>query len=727
MSRFRPNQRNAQPQLSVDLCQLSAMHKRKWTSIASCALIVGGASMVLVGCQSNKALTQPAGPSGALIDFNNAHTPQSLAQSKAFNARVDANTQRYEQLFDQDKFPNTETQAKTRLLKAIRQHLATEHVAVAQANYQAVPYINADSIDADATGLLRTIIELYAFRENKADDYDDYEGYEYDAAEEVEAARAELDQCTDIEADEVCVVEPYAEEEYSVEEYAEEEISAESTSDVLDNGLEYDKEGYNVYGYDRDDYDRDGYDPKGFDADGYDENGYDTEGYDYKGYDKEGYDYNGYDENGYDEYGEYNYSVDDYESEDTGGGILSTLSGLNPKDLLNDYEAMQSAKQKVNKDKTDAGSLSSSGMINLMLGMFHKTPEQAEAANIYQYQHLTFNSVSQYKPKLRQFQSVYSYDYLAPTLSSSVQIPIAFDFDKSNITVDPSAIMPIVAIINPEHTPLPNQMTSHTVNFGLPESITSQLPSAVIYDAAIAAMQDSMAELAPDNFSAIDIRNDSFAKEVGATHAVKIYFSSKQSGEMIGRMLKYMSKSLQQYVDANPEQYPDGAVLKTALDKLQLYNKGYQSADVGALLQLIEAVIPISFNQVNYYYLDDADRLLAKQQRFNFGGDLMGMQTSTLNQIRYDTASFNKHALTPLLTQSFGAAAKPAIDGNAWLEKQKQQENRLKEARYARYDYEESNEDSNASEDISIYESDYDSEYATDAEDVDVESSSNND
>ena len=322
-----------------------------------------------------------------------------------------------------------------------------------------------------------------------------------------------------------------------------------------------------------------------------------------------------------------------------------------------------------------------------MLSMFHRTPEQIAASNAYQYQNLTFNSVSQYKPKQRQLQSVYSYDYASPTISSSIQIPLAFDFTHSKVTVDPSAILPIVALVNPENTPLPNQMTSHTVSFGLPKSITAQLPPAVLYDAAIAAIQSSMAELAPEYFSAVDIRHDAFAKEVGASRAVKVYFGSKQGGEMIGKTLKYMAKSLQDYVDANPQQYPDDAMLKNALAKVQLYNKGYQSADVGALLQLIEAIGPISFNQINYYYLDSSDRLLAKQQRMNIGSDLLGSTTSVLNQIRYDKRSFNNHALTPLLAESFGANAKATIDGNAWIAEQRQQKDRLQAARDARYDY----------------------------------------
>jgi hypothetical protein len=242
--------------------------------------------------------------------------------------------------------------------------------------------------------------------------------------------------------------------------------------------------------------------------------------------------------------------------------------------------------------------------------------------------------------------------------------------------------------VNPENTPLPDQMTSTTVDFGLPDVITSQLPSAVIYDAAIKALLDGMAEIKLENFSAIDIRGDEFAKQVGATSAVKINFNSQQSGELLGKMFKYMSQTMQEYVDANPDRYPDNTTLKTAIDKIQLYNKGYQSADVGSLLQLIEAILPISFNQVNYYYLNSDNQLLAKQQRANIGSDLMGSQTTILNQVRYDRASFNNHKLTSLLAQSFGATAKPAIDGNAWLAKQRSQTARLDQARYARYGYE---------------------------------------
>ena len=645
-------------QLSAHNHNNHSYQPRKLLTITGCALLLGGASFGLLGCQSSPAVSSSAALT-SMMDFNTADNAQSQAQGRALNASLTAKSERYQQLFDQEKYPNTDNQSKSHLLAAIRQHLATEHVAVAQANYQAVPFIDPDSIDAGSSSLLRTIIEAYAYEpdgdydESDYDesDYDesDYENRQTDAMAELAAVSIESNKFNkndDDDAYEVCVVEDI---NYDEDGYAQ--------------------DGYNEYGYNREGYDRDGYN----------------------------------------EYG------------NAEGGILSGVSNLKSKNLLKNYEAIQTAKQQSEAVEQDSqSSMPSTGVVGQILSMFHRTPEQIAASNAYQYQNLTFNSVSQYKPKQRQLQSVYSYDYVTPTISSSIQIPLAFDFNHSKVTVDPSAIMPIVALVNPENTPLPNQMASHTVSFGLPESITAQLPPAVLYDAVIAAIQSSMAELAPEHFSAVDIRSDAFAKEVGASRAVKVYFGSKQSGEMIGKTLKYMTKSLQDYVDANPQKYPDGAMLKTALAKVQLYNKGYQSADVGALLQLIEAIGPISFNQINYYYLDRSDRLLAKQQRVNIGSDLMGSTTSVLNQIRYDKSSFNNHALTPLLAESFGANAKVAIDGNVWIAEQRQQKERLEAARDARYDYSDSNggydDDDDYGSDYTKYDS-VDSQDDTDIED----------
>ncbi|MFP3455130.1 hypothetical protein R0J89_02540 [Psychrobacter sp. SIMBA_152] len=612
------------------------------SKLTSIALLVGSASLVLAGCQSTPAsspshLSSNSSTSSTMMDFSVADAAQSQRQGQAFTASQNAQAARYEQLFDQEKYPSTDNQAKSHLLAAIRQHLATEHVAVATANYRSAPFIDPDSVDAGSSSLLRTIIETYAYQPEGAYSENDNEPYNDDYNDHDDAKDS-------IESDY-----PSDYDKSRAEAEAERRAIAAILAEAGENEpTSNDANSDNEYAYDTADYDSDDYSS-----------------------------------DDYDNYDEYSSGAE---------GMLSGMSGLSPKSMAAKYEAMQMAKQQAKTETVNRGSLpmSSTGMIGNILDMFHRTPEQIAASNAYQYEHLTFNSVSQYRPKQRQLQSVYSYDYATPTISSSIQIPLAFDFNNSSVVVDPSAIMPIVALVNPENTPLPAQMTSHTVSFGLPESITAQLPPAVLYDAVLNAIQSSMAELAPEHFSAVDISGDAFAKEVGATRAVKVYFGSQQSGEMIGKTLKYVTKSLQEYVDANPDKYPDGAALKTALAKVQLYNKGYQSADVGSLLQLIEAIGPISFNQINYYYLDSSDRLLAKQQRVNIGSDFMGSTTTMLNQVRYDKASFNRHALTPLLDESFGSDAMPPIDGNAWIAKQRDKKDRLQTARYARYDYQDS-------------------------------------
>ena len=654
----------------ASVVQSSITCKKHPIKLAIYAFTAASATVTLMGCQTTADLSSQSNLSTTGIDFSVADTQQNQTQGKVFNTKLDKNAEHYQRLFDQTKNPNPEVQAKARLLSAIRQHLATEHVSVSQANYHSIPYIKADSIDAGSSSFFRTLLELYLYNSTADENINDDENLE--AADE---AAVEEDIDSDNEENDI----EDSDKVYSGDSAAE-AVAAAVAARTVEEERRYDEYGY----------DQNGYDEEGYDQNGYDEYGYDSEGYDEYGHDKYGYDTEGYDENGYNEYGN---QRDDSAYESDAGGLLSNLSRIKSKDWLRNYEDMQASKT-ANGTQDENAVRAYPGLMTNLINMFIRTPEQVQAMNAYHYQYLTLNSVSHYKPKQKQLQSVYSYDYVAPTIHSSIQLPLALDFDKGAATIDPSALMPILALGNPEHTPLPAQMTAHTVNFGLPEAVTSiaQIPSGVIYDAVIDAVQNSMAELEPEYFSAVDIRDDEFAKEVGADRAVKVYFGSRQSGEMIGKIFKNISRSLQKYIDQNPQDYPDDNVLKAAIAKIELYNKGYQSADVGGLLQLIEAVSPISFNHLNYYYLDGSDHLLAKQQRTNIGSDFFGSQNTVLNQTRYDSASFNKHPLAPLLAQSFGAKAPTAIDGNAWLATNRQQKEKLEKARYARYDYVEATE-----------------------------------
>ena len=144
-------------------------------------------------------------------------------------------------------------------------------------------------------------------------------------------------------------------------------------------------------------------------------------------------------------------------------------------------------------------------------------------------------------------------------------MPLALDFNRSELTLDPSALLPLVAIISPEHAPLPEELEATTVAFKLPQDIIDQVPPSVIYDAFISAIGYSLSELETANFTALDISNDAYAKKVGAHSAVKLNLDAKQTGKLLGITLKHMSDTLQEYVDLRPDLYPNSNFIKVCL------------------------------------------------------------------------------------------------------------------------------------------------------------------
>lgn len=372
-----------------------------------------------------------------------------------------------------------------------------------------------------------------------------------------------------------------------------------------------------------------------------------------------------------------------------------------------DYEAESEA-----ETESARGGREYYGLVGQLFNWFKRTPEQIAASNQYNYQYLTLNSVSKFTARNKQFDSVYSYDFVSPTMLSSIQLPVGIDFNAAQITVDPSAVLPIIALAKPENAPLPEEMSAQTVRFNMPEALATQLPANVVYDIFVDAIEKSMGNLDSEYFTAVDIAQDPYAKQIGATKAIKVNFGSKATGEMVGGIIKHMSQSLEAYVEAHPDQFPEESEVKAKIARWQEYNSRYQTKDAGSILQLIEAVGPISFNKVNYYYLDNSDRLLGKQVRTLVGGDLLGAKSTFLSRTRYDQNSFSQHPLAALFSQSFGPAATKPMDGNAWLQATKDKQDKLEQARYARYDYE---RESIGNDETDYYSDDANADYATES------------
>lgn len=402
----------------------------------------------------------------------------------------------------------------------------------------------------------------------------------------------------------------------------------------------------------------------------------------------------------YEEYDDYEYSTNP---------IVQGMNRYGVNGVLEDYKEMKKAQseQPETNPMAELSGMSSyglSGRIGSVLDFFHLTPEQVQAGNLYTYQGLQINAVSESIPSQKRYRSVFSYDFDVPTMTASVQVPYDLDFEQQALTIDPSAIMPLVALISPENTPLPDEMEATTVRFELPEEIANSMPTDLLYDSFISGVTKGMSELNPEYFTAVDISDDDFADQIGASKAIKAYFGTKQSGELLGYVIKNMTADIKAYIDDNPDIYPDESYIKQKIDNWALYSQGYQSRDIGSLLQLVEVIAPISFDQVNYYYLDGSGRLIAKQTKMDLGSDLLGSEYSAVSQTFYDNSSFNNHSLNELFTESFGSNAKPSIDGNAWLQEIKDKQARLAEARYVRYDYE---DETSAYDDYNDYD-DYD-------------------
>ncbi|MBS9779831.1 MAG: hypothetical protein KGV51_04310 [Moraxellaceae bacterium] len=326
------------------------------------------------------------------------------------------------------------------------------------------------------------------------------------------------------------------------------------------------------------------------------------------------------------------------------------------------------------------------GGLSDIFKMFHLTPEQVEAMQYYRMQPLTFNMVGQHLPKQRKYQSVLSYDFSSPTSQLSVQIPLAMDFNQGSITLDPSAVMPIIAWDDTELLKQFKQQKTHTMTFSLPKEILQQIPTDVIYDALIHSIEVGFSEMNEEYFTPVNISNDKFAKKVHAKQAVKVHWGSKQMGEFMGKAIKSIGKDLQAHIDKNPSQYQDKKTLKKIIEGWTSTSQDFQSKDVGGLMQLIEAIAPLNLNQTAYYYLNN-HKLVAYQAKFSIGSELYGWTNDMVVQTRYDEKSVKNSPLYAVFNEDFGKNAPQSINGNDWIAREKTATSYKKQAEQARDDY----------------------------------------
>lgn len=364
---------------------------------------------------------------------------------------------------------------------------------------------------------------------------------------------------------------------------------------------------------------------------------------------------------------------------------------------------------KTESPKGDVGSYGRFGyygnLMSMMLDHMKQTPEQIQALNLYQYDRTQVTQLAYYEPARQRHNILWSMDFETPTAKQSAQLPMQVDFAKGVVHADVSALLPVMAVATPKEAPLPSDVPDGLMSFALPEELALKIPSRVIFDAVQNGILEGYQSLNAEKFTPVDKAHDSFAKQIGASRVIKITLDNKEIGKLYATIAKNVANDLKAYVDENPSHYPDATAkatdkskgvkkgdkqtdkIKQAIDDFATLNTAYRTNDVAGLFQVIEGISPLSFSNVSYLYLDDKNNIIAKQAKQAIDNDMQSARLQTISQVRYDKASFDKHALSSQFANSFTKT--PAFDGGKWLGDMVNEYRYKKQAEEAREYYDE--------------------------------------
>lgn len=325
--------------------------------------------------------------------------------------------------------------------------------------------------------------------------------------------------------------------------------------------------------------------------------------------------------------------------------------------------------------KARQGSHVYTGMIGAMLEQAKQTPAQINAQNTYYHDHAIVTTLSHHQPALAKWDYLIDMDYQSATANYSVQLPISFNLGQNKLTADVSAGLPILAMMMPQYAPLPSEVPKGLVDFGMPKQLQGVLPLAVVYQAINEANIKLFESLDDELFTAVDIRQDDFAKQLGATSAIKLHIDAHVIGKNIGIIGKYIAQNLKQHIDTHPDSYSDSqltqAKIHALIDDWLLINQGHHINDVGDVFMLINSILPINLYGSSYYYLNAQGKLIGVQTVQTLEEPMQQQKRQTIVQTRYGKAYFDKMPLAGQFRQTF--ANNTAVNGNAWLTKLKQE------------------------------------------------------
>ncbi|MDO5650972.1 MAG: hypothetical protein Q4G13_02405 [Moraxella sp.] len=365
---------------------------------------------------------------------------------------------------------------------------------------------------------------------------------------------------------------------------------------------------------------------------------------------------------------------------DTSNDKVGGTSDDKPSDKQNDKPSDTSS----NSEPTQFGSLY--GIYGRKMGGWlqelAQSPAQLHAKNLYRYHPSYVQVVSRHLPSQKRYASMMSFEYRSATAEQSVRLPYFVDFEQGIVRADVSAVMPVVALINPQHALLPQDFAQQefgVIDFGLPEPLKDTIPTVIIYDTLNNGITQAMAQISPRAFTDISLDGDEFARSVGARTAVQVSLNAKEQGEFLAGLSKILIKELSAYVDAHPEYYEDTDLdskikrskIKQAIETWALLDKGFWTDDVGGLMQAIEGVLPFGLYQTNTYYMDSKGEIVGQTNQLEIQSPMRQSVSESVSFTRFGThvgtrfgVNRDERQIVQTLDSLMNTAGK---DGNAWL------------------------------------------------------------
>lgn len=328
---------------------------------------------------------------------------------------------------------------------------------------------------------------------------------------------------------------------------------------------------------------------------------------------------------------------------------------------------------------TSEGVGSNSSAIVEVLRNLRITPEQIEVLNDAYLNPKTIRHQGSYNRDTGQFSSVLEESSDSPYAQSYKRIPMLIDFNKMSVTFEPDAILPFAGLFFEKE--LPATLAGKSIKFVLPDNLRQNIPLPILRDTLINAIGQAYGDIDAEKFNELKPASDEYARRINASRVIKVNLTPKELGFVAGRTLKHWSQSLETVREQHPEYIKNDTNFAATLDLMAAANRLYRAEDLAKITQLIEAVLPVSYNSYNYYYFDRHNQLIGYRKIRDYQSGLLKARgkSTTISQIDYQTTSEQHRYYQP--------KPETIVDGNALLKKLTNEQRLRSEAEDARFGY----------------------------------------